>query len=435
MDNNKKKLAKVYHFDLYGKRQEKYENSIDSVKWTEVENKEPNYFFVPKDYELLEKYEKGFSVKKLFPVNGVGICSKRDKIAFQFEKETLINILNDFNNLTEEELKIKYKVKSESRDQKVSYAKNNIINKGIENSFIKEINYRIFDKRWTYHTNISKGFLAYPVYNVMQHLSYKNNFGLITNREQKIGFFDSLFISKNIIDLHIVDNGSYIFPLYLYPDSKTDGVFTKKARTSNLNPDIVKQFSEKLDLEFTNEKEEKENTFAPIDILDYIYAVLHSPAYREKYKEFLKIDFPRVPFPTTLQKFKTFVELGAELRQIHLLESPKVDNLITTYPVDGDNTITTKIGRKDWQIKEEQNPVTPSCSQGRIYINDTQYFDNIPLVAWEFYIGGYQPAQKWLKDRRGRTLDFEDVLHYQKIIVALSETDRLMKAIDEVGIE
>ena len=175
-------------------------------------------------------------------------------------------------------------------------------------------------------------------------------------------------------------------------------------------------------------------TFAPIDILDYIYAVLHSPTYREKYKEFLKIDFPRVPFPRRdvehgVSTFWQLVKLGGELRQIHLLESPVVDKYITQYPVSGDNVVSMP---KYFPIPK--NEITGAL-QGNVYINDTQYFANVPLTAWSFYIGGYQPAQKWLKDRKGRTLDYEDILHYQKIIVALTETDRIMKEIDKIEIE
>ena len=166
--------------------------------------------------------------------------------------------------------------------------------------------------------------------------------------------------------------------------------------------------------------------------MDYIYAVLYSPTYREKYKEFLKIDFPRVPYPKDRETFWQLVKLGAEIRQIHLLESPKVEEYITSYPKDGDNRITRKLGKSDWVVKTGH---ALSKSLGRIWINDQQYFDNIPLVAWEFYIGGYQPAQKWLKDRRNRQLSFEDILHYQKIIVALFETDRIMKEIDKIEID
>jgi predicted helicase len=205
--------------------------------------------------------------------------------------------------------------------------------------------------------------------------------------------------------------------------------------------DIVNQIAIGLGLTFTNEKEETPNTIAPIDILDYIYAVLHSPSYREKYKEFLKIDFPRVPYPhhyagtgrdlsvqnddrdlsvqqEIQEKFWKLVKLGREIREIHLLESATVEKYITQYPIDGDNVV----GKIKFQDK-------------KVYINDTQYFDNVPEVAWNFYIGGYQPAQKWLKDRKDRKLEFDDILHYQKIIVALTETDRLMKEVDKLEIE
>ncbi|MFZ1582642.1 MAG: type ISP restriction/modification enzyme, partial [Saprospiraceae bacterium] len=206
---------------------------------------------------------------------------------------------------------------------------------------------------------------------------------------------------------------------YLYPETNGQLTIDQTAeRTPNLNPEIVKQIAEKLGSTFTNEKETTKDTFAPIDILDYIYAVLHSPTYREKYKEFLKIDFPRVPYPKDKDTFWQLVKLGGEIRQIHLLESPTVEQYITQYPEDGDNIVTK-----------------PKYVDSKVYINDTQYFDNVPQIAWDFYIGGYQPAQKWLKDRKDRKLEFDDILHYQKIIVALAETDRLMKEIDKIHIE
>jgi very-short-patch-repair endonuclease len=172
----------------------------------------------------------------------------------------------------------------------------------------------------------------------------------------------------------------------------------------------------------------EDGAFAPIDILDYIYAVLHSHTYREKFKEFLKIDFPRLPYPKDKETFWQLVKLGGEIRQIHLLESPKVEQYITQYPEDGDNVVV-----KPHYFPIPQNVKTVDL-QGNVYINETQYFANVPLKAWEFYIGGYQPAQKWLKDRKERKLEFDDILHYQKIIVALSETDRLMKEIDKIDL-
>ena len=213
----------------------------------------------------------------------------------------------------------------------------------------------------------------------------------------------------------------YIMPLYLYSN---EGSLANE-RTPNLNTTIVEKTAKGLDLTFTPEKSDEPNTFAPIDLLDYIYAVLHSQNYREKYKEFLKIDFPRVPYPDP-KTFWKLVELGGKLHQVHLLESSEVEEYISSYPVDGDNTITLKIVKKDFEITDENNGL------GRVWINNEQYFDNVPVIAWEFYIGGYQPAQKWLKDRKERTLGFEDILHYQKIVKALMLMDQYMKEIDKV---
>jgi predicted helicase len=173
---------------------------------------------------------------------------------------------------------------------------------------------------------------------------------------------------------------------------------------------------------------EYRQSFAPIDLLDYIYAVLHSPTYRETYKEFLKIDFPRVPYPTDADTFWKLVALGGELRQLHLMESPTLSQFITQYPVGGENEVE-KIRFENLSGLEDLT----GLATGRVYINSDQYFDSVPEVAWNFYIGGYQPAQKWLKDRKGRILDFEDIMHYQKIIKALAETDRVMGEIDGVN--
>jgi len=159
--------------------------------------------------------------------------------------------------------------------------------------------------------------------------------------------------------------------------------------------------------------------------LDYIYAVLHSPNYRETYQEFLKTDFFRVPYPDP-KNFWQLVELGDQIRLLHLMESPLLDTPIIQYPMSGDNLVKRKI------TKTSPGYEATSDTQGKVWINDNQYFDSVPLQAWEFYIGGYQPAQKWLKDRQGRELSFDDILHYQKIIVALTETARLMLEIDKV---
>jgi predicted helicase len=438
-------LGKVFHFDLFGKREMKYdflsENTLKHIDWKELNPQIPDLFFVAKDFDLKDLYDKGFSVVDLFPINGVGICSKRDATAFQNSKIDLTNVIDDFTNLTELELKQKYLTeKDESRDKKTIYAKENILRFGFRDEYIKKVNYRPFDIKYTYYTNKSKGFLAYPVYNVLQHLT-KINIGLIVPR-QCASDWRYCFITNNIADLNLIGTaGSFgsgnIFPLYIYPETNGQQTIDQTTeRTPNLNPEIVKQIAAQLGLTFVPDHElchaelvsasqqtlkrvqGDKTVFTPLDILDYIYAVLHSPTYREKYKEFLKIDFPRVPYPKDAATFWQLVQLGGQIRQIHLLESPIVEKYITGYPEDGDNIV-----------------IKPKYENGKVFINDTQYFSNVPEVAWNFYIGGYQPAQKWLKDRKDRKLEFDDILHYQKIIVALSETDRLMKEIDAIEIE
>jgi len=431
-------LGKLFHYDLFGKRETKYQflwdNNINSIPYVELPNVKPNFFFVQKDFEVQKQYDKGFNVSSLFTSKSAGIVTARDSFTIKDTKDELISTINDFVELEVEEARTKYSLGKDVRDWKVNFAQEDLKKSNLSNSNIRKISYRLFDDRWTYFTGKSKGFHCMPRGEVMQHLINGKNFGLTLCRQFKSGnTYQHIFITSKIIESSYVSNKTSeitsVFPLYLFPDQKSDGIFTEKDRKPNLNSQIVEQIAKKLGLEFTNEKEDTENTFAPIDILDYIYAVLHSPTYREKYKEFLKIDFPRVPYPKNKDTFWQLVKLGGEIRQIHLLESQKVEEYITSYPIDGDNTITTKIGKKDWEITDEENQL------GRIWINAEQYFENIPLTAWEFYIGGYQPAQKWLKDRKERTLNFDDILHYQKIIVALSETDRLMKEIDKIEIE
>jgi len=420
-------LGKVFHFDLYGKREIKYDflfkNSLKSIPYKVLENIAPNYFFLPKDFDSQKKYDNGFSIGLLFRINSAGIVTARDAFTIQESKEKVKKTINEFLSLTNEEARNRFDLGKDVRDWTIEFAKNDLKKSAVNFTNIVEINYRLFDSRYTYYTGKSKGFLCMPRGEVMKHFLKGENVGLTLCKQFKTGDnYVHAFISNKIIESSYVSNRTSeitsIFPLYLYPENiGQTSIEWNAQRTPNLNKEIVKQIADKLKLRFTNEKEQNKSTFAPIDILDYIYAVLHSPTYREKYKEFLKIDFPRVPYPKDVNTFWALVKFGGELRQIHLLESPTVNKFITTYPVDGDNTV----GKITFE-------------KGKVWINETQYFDKVPQTAWEFYIGGYQPAQKWLKDRKARTLTFGDITHYQKIIVALSETDRLMKEIDKVKI-
>src|SRR5690554_6728273 len=410
-------LGKVFHYDLYGKREAKYDfltnNSLKTTDYIELPPIAPNYFFVQKDFEVQEKYDEGFSVSELFLLNNVGIVTARDKFTIHQTKEEVKSTIDEFLSLEDEEARKTFNLGKDVRDWKVSYAKADLENYYPDKGSFTKLSYRPFDDKWTFFTGKSKGFHCYPRTEVMQHFILGKNIKLTLCKQFKTGDnYVHAFIANKVIESSYVSNRTSeitsTFPLYLYPDtSGQQTIEQSNERKPNLKAEIVNQIAEQLGLTFTNEKETTENTFAPIDILDYIYAVLHSPTYREKYKEFLKIDFPRVPYPKDKNTFWQLVKLGGEIRQIHLLDSPKVEDYITTYPKGGNNVITTKIGKKDWELFDVE------IQLGRIWINEEQYFDNIPLTAWEFYIGGYQPAQKWLKDRKERTLGFDDILHYR----------------------
>jgi predicted helicase len=428
-----KELGEVFHYDLFGKRNFKYgfllKNHIKTIEWNLINYQNTYYFFVPKNFELKESYNKGFKIEELLKIYSNGIETKCDSLAIQFNQIDLKNIINDFLEKDIIELKAKYTSKEDSSGWNFKNAKLSLINKKFTH---QKINYRPFDVRNTIITETSGGFIGRSRYKVMKHF-LSENIGLIIPRQTTQDYRHS-FITNKIIEGNFTASAKLfgtgcIFPLYLYEDSNS--LFTESARKPNLDPKIVDKIAKGLGLRFTAENVVEtlqcnvstSVTFAPIDILDYIYAVLHSPKYRETYKEFLKIDFPRVPFPKA-ENFWSLVKLGGELRQLHLLESETVEEYITAYPEDGDNIVTRKMTSKNIGY------AATSDTHGNVWINDTQYFENVPLVAWEFYIGGYQPAQKWLKDRKDRALSYEDILHYQKIIVALTETDRLMQAID-----
>ena len=407
-------FAKVYYKDLFGLRKIKYSylnaNSLNQIEFQELAPVAPYYFFVPKNFNNEAEYNLWIKIIDIFNEYNSGIQTKNDVFTIKFTSNEIARTINDLEQLSVDELKEEYSIK-DSAGWTVKNAKDDILR---GNGKICPIYYRVFDTRYTYFTDKSSGFLGRPRYSIMTHLE-NGTLGLSFTRSIPANQnFNHATIINKITDIHIIGGQSYATPLYLY-DNSTQTSFFDRSRKPNLNMDIVRELEQKLGLTFTPEKEDTTGTFAPIDILDYIYGVLHSNKYRNKYKEFLKIDFPRIPYPMNAEYFFKVAQLGKQLRKIHLLESPVVNEFITSYPVGGDNEV-----------------VKPEYKDNKVYINKTQYFDNVPEIAWNFYIGGYQPAQKWLKDRKGRILSYEDVMHYQKIIKALTETHTLMQQIDEI---
>lgn len=388
-------LGKVYHFDLFGKREFKYDflngNSIENISFKELQNVSPNYFFIEKDFEEQKEYDKGFKVNDLFTLNNVGIVTAKDSILVNDSVNDLIkNVEQHFQFNSNKDL-------------------------------VKRIAYRPFDMKYVYYdTKV----IERPREKIMTHLLNDDNIALTLCKQFKTGdnYYHS-FITNTIIESSYVSNRTSeitsIFPLYItHNDNGQKSIDQTLGRIPNLNIEIIKNISVKLGIPFNDTDIESKLSFSPIDILDYVYAILHSPSYREKYKEFLKIDFPKIPFPNNKESFWKLVQLGCEMRKIHLLKSPILEKPISNYPCTGTNVVG--------KIKYENR---------QVFINETQYFNQVPEVAWNFSIGGYQPAQKWLKDRKEKELQIDDIRHYLKIIVALTETDRLMKEIDKIEVE
>lgn len=350
-----KELGKVYYYDLYGKREEKY-NFLTNTTFSEVKYKElnpiaPMYFFVPKDFELMEEYEKGVKVNDLFSLGSMGITTGHDK------EMVSIQPFKSADNLP--------------------YC------------------YRPFDTQWIDY-DVER--IARARENVMSHLKKANiALCLIKVNSSSDGLFKVL-VSSGMTDKTILsskDNAN-VFPLYLYTNE-----FGKETKVANLNDEEWQKFNNAIG-----------RVTPPEELLAYIYAVLHSPYYRERYKEFLKVDFPRIPLPTSESEFVRLAQIGQQLIDLHMMRNTQNWKCDTTFPEPG----SQQIDMFKWKDKQ-------------VWINKQQYFGNVPEEVWNFYIGGYQPAQKWLKDRKGRTLVFDDIKHYLYIIHALAETIKLMQKI------
>lgn len=394
--NSKKKDAEVAVADIYGKRQLKFNELLkNELKFKQIKLDPKLYSLVDKNIEGKSEYEKGFSVAELFLVNGVGCVTATDNFNISYTEKEQQSKINEILNLDENSWRIKYKRPNDAQAWRYSWAKEDALKNS--NKKISKISYRPFDSRHTLYTGISGGLYARPSTRVMQHFIAGKNIGLALCRQVKAGDTYQHILATNLITESSYVSGktseiNTVLPLWLYDE--------RGKKRSNLNPEIV----EKVKLKAPSADQQ--------GIFDYIYAVLHSPSYRKKYKEFLKIDFPRVPVPKADAEFIKFKQFGTKLRQLHLMQDSSLEDYITTYPEPGDDVVD--------KLKFEDR---------KVWINSEQYFGDVPEVAWNFYIGGYQPAQKWLKDRKGRKLSSEDLDHYQKIIKILVETDKLMTQI------
>ena len=434
-NRNKSEQTNVYHADLYGLRKNKYEwlieNDIKTTNWKEIKPQKPFNFFKEQDTKLENEYNNGRKINDVMPVNSVGLYSARDHFAIQWSMDSLKHIIKKFLSLDTEEARSKFKLGKDSSDWQVRLAQEDIKSKKYDEGLISKISYRPFDARFTYYTGNSGGFICRPRPEVMQHLFAKDNISICFVRRSrgKTGF--NFFITRDLVDKSILsslDNAN-ISPLYLYPESEKGDLFehskwpaSKEGRVPNLEKGFVEELAEKIDLKFVSDGAgDLEKAFGPEDVLAYIYGIFHSPEYRRRYAEFLKIDFPRVPMPPDKEIFVRICRIGQELIKLHLLEAEilEEEKQWPGFSVKGDGVVEKGYPKYVSHADEPQ--------KGKVYINKDQYFEGIRPDVWEFHIGGYQVCEKWLKDRRERTLSYDDINHYQKVVVALGETIRLMK--------
>lgn len=392
-------LAEVMYADLYGDRESKYEylkeHSINNTPFYLIQAPSPYFFYVPKVDVGRDEYQAGFSIQNLFPVGTMGFVSANDTLNFSFTFAEQKEKIKELLTLPEESWRTKTGRVKDSRDWKYETAK-----KDAENSdgYISEVSYRPFDTRYSLYTGNSRGLYSSPQCGVMRHFIGHNNIGFCTVRINSRDNEHTYFVTDKIVDKTLLSSkdNSNVYPLYLFDETGN--------KHPNIKEDIWRSINESI-----------ERNATPEEILDYIYGVLYSADYREKYKEFLKVDFPRVPYPSSAEQFQKIAEKGSELINLHLMKDADHWPINVTFPENGDNIIE----ELTWSAEEG----------GRVKINKTQYLGNVSAIAWNAYIGGYQPAQKWLKDRKGRTLSFQDILHYGRILYALEQTNRIMKLI------
>lgn len=406
-------MTKIHHVHLYGDRGAKYNwlsaKSIASTDWSALRPESPFHLLVPQDTNLWSEYEKGWKITDIMPVNSVGIATARDKFTIHWSADEIWNTVSDFINLNPEEARHKYNLGKDVRDWKVDFAQNDLRRSGPDRKNIQPLLYRPFDIRYTYYTGKSRGFHCMPRGGVMQHMLAKNNIALITSRLTKGEVFRHVQISDSIVEVICMSpktsNNGFVFPLYCLPTI---------AAERSMGVDAIPNFSKKFTGEIHSSIGLNVKAF---EIFSYIYSILHCPSYRNRYTEFLKIDFPKIPLTKDPNTFHKLSQIGIDLINLHLMRSEQLDISITSFQDLGNCTVA---------------PGHPKYENGKVLINKQgDGFTGVPEEVWNFHVGGYQVCHKWLKDRKGRTLSDDDILHYQRIVVALKETITLMQKIDD----
>ena len=415
-DGSKKgEYAEVYYYSTLEDeslltRNEKFDflekNSISSIKWHKLHPESPFYFFKP--IKVSDIYETFWGLEKIFQKNTSGIITSRDKLVIGFTPKEVEEKIKFFLENSPEVIRNKFFSNlrggkyppGDTREWKLEKAQEKLkkILK-IENlkDYIYPILYRPFDIRFIFYHELM---VDWGRWELMSHMLKGKNFGLIAARTDKVGEGNSIFITKYLSEAKTGESStqSYLFPLYLYTPHGKQPNFTPKFR------------------KFIKNLYGKEPS--PEEILYYIYAILYSPTYREKYREQLKYNFPKIPFTGDYEKFKKLSELGEKLVKLHLLEDESLKTPSVKFRGKGTNEVE-RISKKSYDYKNK-----------RVYINKNQYFEPVSKEVWNYKIGGYQVLKKWLSYRRGRKLTLEEIETFMKIVKALEETLKLQKEIN-----
>ena len=401
----KNELAKLFYHELYGLRQEKFaalsELNLGSTCWKELQPVAPYYFFVLKEFTLENEYGVGFTLNDLFIEKSIGIKTSKDDFVVCLKRIVCDKRQEEALRSSPERYRTIYDLGDDKKDWEVSRTLTDIVeNTSNHSGVIVPYIYRPYDLRYVFYTGRTNGIIARPRFQTLGSLLYEDNYALCATRYVSNREYNHCFVASSVIDLHAVSD-TYAFPLYKLPDGwnyTPAEIVAGKTRHGkpielelNMRPEILAKLSEAVGEPVKGE-----------EVFDYVYGVLHDKEYREKYFEFLKIEYPRIPYPKDKAEYQRYVAIGERLRRLHLMDETLNLPLITTFDVAGTNLI---------EKVEYDN--------GKVWINDTQYFNNVPTSVWDHFVGAYQPARLWLQKRKGRTLDFDDVNWYLRVCATI----------------
>lgn len=408
--------TKILYADKWGSQEKKFgwldrvhpdSDSKDFIEWEPLQPEEPKYFLIPRNRSLHNEYKKFWKLTEIFPENTGGVVTAKDNIAIWRNQDKFRNFLESLPELDPDEAREKFDRISRYGDKKIEETQNDLAGEEVKEERIERILYRPFDYRFTYYTGNSNGIHERPR-ELMEHMR-EDNLALISARSNKTNTMDHFFCSDSITEAKAAESStqSYAFPLYIYDkgtQTKLDNS-EQKEKNVNINSDLLEELEGKYEVEIS-----------PRKIFNYIYGVIHSSEYRDTYSEFMKTDFPRIPFPKSKTAFDNFARLGEKLVKLHLLEVDTHSDV--KYPEGGDN----KVEKVDY---EDQN----------IYINDSQYFEGINEDVWEFTVGGYQVLKYWLKKRKGTEISSGEIQDFIQIIGAIEKTLSIIEKVDEEYVE